>query len=157
VWTVAYSPNGTKIASGVEGCTISIWNAATGKQQTQPLSHGKTVCSIVWSPDSRRIISACNDGQIHFWSAPVASGAQLGSPLQAHFDKINLLAISPNGELIASHGASRDHTARVWSTSTRKPFGRVLQHADRVSTIAFSPDGQHVVTGDVQNTIFLWD
>ncbi|KAG2079559.1 WD40-repeat-containing domain protein [Suillus discolor] len=98
-------------------------------------------------------MSACGDGQVYFWSAP--TGSQLGSPLRAHSDAISLLAISPDGELIAS--ASRDHTVRLWSTSTRKPFGRVLQHASEVATVAFSPDGQLVATGDVQNVIFLWD
>ncbi|KAG2741405.1 WD40 repeat-like protein [Suillus brevipes Sb2] len=154
VWTVAYSPNGTKIASGSADCTVRMWNAATGKQQTQPLIHDKPVRSIVWSPDSRRLISGCNGGHIYFWSAP--TGAQLGSPLRAHSGAIVLLVISPDGELIAS--ASRDHTARLWSISTRKPFGRVLQHADGVNTVAFSPDGQLVVTASDENmSIFLWD
>ncbi|KAG1834916.1 WD40-repeat-containing domain protein [Suillus subalutaceus] len=130
VLTVAYSPNRTKIASGSDDQTVRIWNAATGKH--------------------RRLISACNDGQIYFWSAP--TGAQLGSPLPAHSNKINLLVIPPDGELIAS--ASVDHTARLWSTSTRKPFGHMLQHASGVSTVACSPDGQLVATG---GTIFLWD
>jgi WD40 repeat protein len=111
------------------------------------------VYSIVWSPDSRRLISGCSDGQIYFWSAP--TGAQLGSPLRAHSSWINVLAISPDGELIAS--ASMDQTVRLWSTSTREPFGRVLQHASEVGTVAFSPDGQLVATGGAQNTIFLWD
>ncbi|KIK35723.1 hypothetical protein CY34DRAFT_561081 [Suillus luteus UH-Slu-Lm8-n1] len=153
VWTVAFSPNGTKIASGSADCTVRIWNTMTGKQQTQPLIHDTYVCSIVWSPDSRRLISGCGDGQIYFWSAP--TGAQLGSPLCAHSDMVTSLAISPDGELIAS--ASVDSTARLWSTATRKPFGRVLQHAQRVSTIAFSPNGQLVATGGRENTIFLWD
>jgi WD40 repeat protein len=154
VWTVAYSPNGAKIASGSKDRTVRIWNATTGKQQTQPLIHDNEVSSIVWSPDSRRLISGCADGQIYFWSAP--TGAQLGSPLHAHSRAIFSLAISPDGELVAS--ASKDRTARLWSTSTRKPFGRVLQHADEVNTVAFSPDGQLVATGSDENmAIFLWD
>ncbi|KAG1842612.1 WD40-repeat-containing domain protein [Suillus subluteus] len=138
VGTVAYSPDGTMIASGSVDCTIRIWNAATGKRQTQPLFHDTAVRSIVWSPDGPRLIPACNDGQIYFWSTPTST--QLGSPLRAHSAAINLLAISRNGELIVS--ASRDHTARLWSTSTCKPFGPVLQHADRISTestISVSP------------------
>lgn len=153
VWGVAYSPNGTKIASSSKDCTIRIWSAATGKQQTQPLIHDSPVSSIVWSLDSRRIISACHDGQIYFWSAP--TGAQLGSPLRAHSDAIITLAISPDSELIGS--ASVDGTAMLWRTTTRKPFGLVLQHAKRVSAIAFSPNGQLVATGGRENIIFLWD
>ncbi|KAG2144394.1 WD40-repeat-containing domain protein [Suillus bovinus] len=153
LWTMAYSPNGTKIASGSDDCTVRIWNITTGKWQSRPLIHDKPVFSIVWSLDSRCLISACSDGQIYFWNT--STGVQLGSPLRAHFDYINLLAISPDGELIAS--ASSDHTARLWSTSTRKPFGRVLQHAEEVNAVAFSPDGQLIATGGDENIIFLWD
>jgi WD40 repeat protein len=142
-----------KIASGSKDGTVRIWSAATGKQQAQPLVHDAVVRSVVWSPDNRLLISACTDGQIYFWSAP--TGAQLGSPLHAHLDSINLLAISPSGELIAS--ASVDCTVRLWTTTTRRPFGRVFQHSRGVGTVAFSPNGQLVATGCVDNIIYLWD
>jgi WD40 repeat protein len=150
---VAYSPNGMKIASGSQDGTVRIWSAATGKQQAQPLVHDAVVRSVVWTPDNRLLISACNDGNIYFWSAP--TGAQLGSPLHAHSNFVNLLAISPSGELIAS--ASEDSTARLWNTTTRRPFGRVLQHSQGVYTVAFSPNGQLVATGGIDNMIYLWD
>ncbi|KAF8835080.1 WD40 repeat-like protein, partial [Paxillus ammoniavirescens] len=119
----------------------------------QPLLHADVVRSIVWSPDSRQLISACQDGQICFWSA--ATGTQLGSPLQAHLGPINCMAISPSGSLLAS--ASADHTARLWSTITHQPFGRVLQHNDHVATVAFSPNGQFVATCGREHIIFIWD
>ncbi|KAF9234524.1 WD40-repeat-containing domain protein [Melanogaster broomeanus] len=150
---VAYSPNGAKIASGADDHTIRIRNTLTGERLTQPLLHEECVRSLVWSPDSRLLISACDNGQICFWSAP--TGAQLGPSLQAHFNEINCMAISPNGSLLAS--ASSDHTARLWSTVTRKPFGRVFQHSDEVYTVAFSPNGQFFATGGAENVIFLWD
>lgn len=156
VWVVAYSPHGNKIASGSLDGTVRIWSPATGKQQTQPFIHDKSVSSVVWSPDSRLLICATYDGQIYFyfWRTPTSSGIQLGCTLRAHSESINSLAISPDAELIAS--ASRDGTARLWNTTTRKPFGRVLQHIGEVSTIAFSPNGQLVATG-AEDMIFLWD
>jgi len=153
VGTVAYSPNGAKIASGSNDKTIRIRNTQTGERLAQPLLHDDFVRSVVWSPDNRLLISACENGQICFWSAP--TGAQLGSPLQAHRNAINCMAISPSGSLLAS--ASRDHTARLWSTVTRQPFGRVLQHSDKVYTVAFSPNGQFVATGGREKIVFLWD
>ncbi|KIK81441.1 hypothetical protein PAXRUDRAFT_757590 [Paxillus rubicundulus Ve08.2h10] len=150
---VSYSPSGVKIASGSFDHTIRIRNTHTGERLTQPLLHADIVRSMVWSPDSRQLISACNGGQIYFWSAP--TGTQLGSPLQAHLYPINCMAISPSGSLLAS--ASSDHTARLWNTVTRQPVGRVLQHNDVVSTVAFSPNGQFVATGGVECIIFLWD
>ncbi|KIK91998.1 hypothetical protein PAXRUDRAFT_830380 [Paxillus rubicundulus Ve08.2h10] len=153
VEVVSYSPNGVKIASGSLDHTIRIRNTHTGERLTQPLLHADVVRSIVWSPDSRQLISACDNGQIYFWSAP--TGTQLGSPLQAHLDLINCVAISPSGSLLAS--ASTDHAARLWNTVTRQPVGRVLQHNDEVYTVAFSPNGQYVATGGREGIIFLWD
>ncbi|KIJ11485.1 hypothetical protein PAXINDRAFT_84427 [Paxillus involutus ATCC 200175] len=153
VGIVAYSPSGVKIASGSHDHTIRIRNTRTGERLTQPLLHADAVRSIVWSPDSRQLISACDDGHICFWSAP--TGTQLGSPLQAHLGHINCMAMSPSGSLLAS--ASSDCTARLWSTVTRQPFGRVLQHNDKVYTVAFSPNGQFVATGGRGGIIFLWD
>ncbi|KIJ09308.1 hypothetical protein PAXINDRAFT_102278 [Paxillus involutus ATCC 200175] len=153
VGIVAYSPSGVKIASGSYDHTIRVRNAHTGERLTQPLLHADAVYFIVWSPDSRQLISACNNGQICFWSAP--TGTQLGSPLQAHLSPINCVAISHSGSLLAS--ASNDHTARLWNTVTRQPFGRVLQHNDRVYTVAFSPGGHFVATGGREGIIFLWD
>ncbi|KIJ08804.1 hypothetical protein PAXINDRAFT_172763, partial [Paxillus involutus ATCC 200175] len=153
VGIVAYSPSGVKIASGSSDHTIRIRNTRTGERLTQPLLHADAVRSIVWSPDSRQLISACQDGQIYFWSAP--TGTQLGSPLQAHLGPINCIAMSPSGSLLAS--SSDDHTARLWNTVTRQPFGRVLRHNDEVYTVAFSPNGRFVATGGREGVIFIWD
>lgn len=107
---------------------------------------------MVWSPESRCLISACDNGQIYFWSVPTS--AQLGFPLRAHSGPINSFAISLDGELMAS--ASSDGTAMLWTTSTRKPFGGVLQHANFIATVAFLPNSQLVATGGGENTICLW-
>ncbi|KAG2121705.1 WD40-repeat-containing domain protein [Suillus cothurnatus] len=156
VWTVAYSPDGTKIASGCLDGTIHIWSSVTGKQQAQPVIHNTPVSSVVWSPDSRLLICATDDGRIYFYFcyAQTSSDVQLECFFHAHSDPINSLAISSNTELMAS--ASSDRTARLWSTTTRKPFGRVLQHAGSVSTVAFSPNSQLVATG-AGDMICLWD
>ncbi|KIK32707.1 hypothetical protein CY34DRAFT_18856 [Suillus luteus UH-Slu-Lm8-n1] len=100
VWTVAYSPDGTKIASGSFDCTPSVLN-----------SH--------WSPDSCRLISGCDDGQIHFWSA--STGAQLGSPLRGHSKAIVSLTISPDafspdGQLVAT-GSDDNMAIFLWDIS----------------------------------------
>ncbi|KAG2345914.1 WD40 repeat-like protein [Suillus weaverae] len=112
---------------------------ANSKLNQSLVIHDISVSSVVCSPDGHLLIYATYDDQIYFyfWCAPPSSGSQLGCFFRAHSDSINSLAISPVAELIAS--ASRDGTARLWNTMTRKPFGRVLQHTDEVSTVAFSP------------------
>ncbi len=51
----------------------------------------------------------------------------------------------PDGRMILT--GSYDHTARFWETATGRPLGPPLEHNDRVTCHAFSPDGRRVATG----------
>src|SRR5574337_32715 len=48
-------------------------------------------------------------------------------------------------------------TARLWDPQTGKELRRYVGHALAVTSVAFSPDGQSVLTGSYDNTARLWD
>jgi WD40 repeat protein/serine/threonine protein kinase len=60
-----------------------------------------------------------------------------------HTGEINALAVSPNGKTLLT--GSEDDTARMWDAKTGKCL-TVLEHADPVRSVAFSPDGKAVAT-----------
>jgi len=45
----------------------------------------------------------------------------------------------------------------LWTTTTHKPFVRVLHNAGGVYTVAFSPNRQHIATGSQEHMIFKWN
>ena len=47
--------------------------------------------------------------------------------------------------------------ARLWDAFSGVAVGAVMEHADVVFCIAFSPDGRHVITGSIDKTARLWD
>src|SRR5262249_22118442 len=51
---------------------------------------------------------------------------------------------------------SEDSTARLWTAQPGKPIGPTLHHQGQIMALAFSPDGQTVLTGSVDNTARLW-
>jgi WD40 repeat protein/serine/threonine protein kinase len=155
VRSVAYSPDGTLIASASRDNTIILWDATTGQPALPPLvGHTDYVNSVAFSPDGQTLVSASADGTLRRWD--VATGAPIGDPLTGHTDAVWSAAFSPDGTLIAS--GSADTTVRLWNAETGVLVGDPLTgHEDVVFAVIFSPDGNRLVSGSGDATLRLWD
>jgi WD40 repeat protein len=66
--SVAFSPDGQRIASASHDGTISLWNSATGEVIAGPSTgHSDHVISVAFSPDGKRLTSASDDQTIRMW------------------------------------------------------------------------------------------
>jgi len=74
--------------------------------------------------------------------------------LTGHKRRVNVLAFSPDAQLIAS--GSEDGAARIWDTATGQLKATLPGHKD-VSILTFSPDGRTVAIGGYRKTVKLWD
>ena len=46
----------------------------------------------------------------------------------------------------------------IWDVETGTTIGNPLKgHTDRVQSVAYSPDGQHIISGSDDKTIWIWD
>ena len=71
--SVAFSPDGQRIASGSYDQTVRIWDADTDQQIGAPLTgHTSRVLSVAFSSDGRRIASASVDKTVRIWPGPPA-------------------------------------------------------------------------------------
>ena len=67
VYAVAFSPDGTRIATGGNDTTLRIWDAATFEQLAVLRGHEQYVKDVVFSPDGTLIATASGDRTIRLW------------------------------------------------------------------------------------------
>lgn len=156
VYSVAWSPDGTRIASGSQDGTVHVWDARTGKRSFRYLGHHASVNAVAWSPDGGRIASASSDLTVHVWDAgQTGDGSSRLAIFKGHTGNLRTLAWSPNGTRIAS-GAD-DKTIQVWQSSTGQHLFTYSGHSDQIWSVAWSPDGTRIASGSVDKTAQVWD
>ena len=86
------------------------------------------------------------------WSGP--GGAVCCLATLEHQSRVNCLAISPDGRLLAS--GSRDNTVQLWSLPDRVALKTLEEHTGKVECLAISPDGRVLASGSRDRTVRLW-
>ncbi len=152
VFSVAFSPDGTKLATGdVEG-GLRLWEVATSKLLLNFEGHIGWVWSTAWSPDGRILASCSSDKTIRLWDTQTKECINI---LKGHTSSIWSVAFSPNGEIIAS--GSDEPIIRLWDVKSGECSKTLSGHTGRILSVAFSPDGQTLASGSDDCTIRIWN
>jgi WD40 repeat protein len=148
--SVAFSPDGKQIltGSGNPDRTARLWDAASGKEVRTLRGFSSPVDSVAFSPDAKQLLTASGK-TTRLWDA--ASGKEIRA-----FPGARPAGFSPDGTQVFT--VSEYFTAQFWNTATGEEIA-ALQEPKKyggVFSLAFSPDGKHVLTG-CDRTAQMWD
>jgi WD40 repeat protein/tRNA A-37 threonylcarbamoyl transferase component Bud32 len=148
---VAFSPDGTRLASASHDWSARIWDAKTG-QEVRMMGSNREVLGVAFSPDGSRLACASGDGNVEVWEARTGQSALT---LKGHTLVVQAVAFSPDGSRLAS--GSADYTVKVWDAKTGQEALTLKGHTREVRSVCFSPDGSRLASASEDRTVKLWD
>ncbi len=152
VYTLAFSPDGERLASSSDDERVVIWNARSGQVERTISPPGSDVLSVTWSPDGRRLACDAAPFIAQIWDALDGS---LFATLEGHTKEVLCTAFSPDGRFLAT--ASDDRTIRLWDAETGAPHAVLTGHRRRIEKICWSPDGRLLASGSNDCNVHLWE
>jgi WD40 repeat protein len=169
VRAVAWSPDGSRVATSTFYNEIIIWDWETGRRIARLAPEDDSLLQerrwinlnyVEWSPDGSKIAGASGDSTARVWDArtwellytvhhepPAFVGTAAWSP-----DGTRLLTTAGNDQ----QGA-KDNSARIWDGATGKELLVLRGHTKQVWPGSWSPDAGRIATASDDGTVRVWD
>lgn len=165
VHSLALSPNGQALAVGTSE-NVHIFTVADGMLQQTLETSG---ANVAYSPGGQVLAVANNLPTVQLWDL---SAKTLVRSFPGHGSS---MAYAPNGQLLASPGwnnegmvtfegaeafptvaAGGDNIIQLWNTANGSPLRALIGHGGQIGSLAFSPNGQLIVSSANDQTVRLW-
>lgn len=152
ITTVAYSPDGSQIATGAEDGKVKVWCCRSSFCVVTFTNHSSGITAVCWTPDNKALLSASLDGTVrandlvryrNFRTLVSPDKTQLGS-----------LAVDSAGELVLA-SSLENFNVYVWSLENAKLLDILSGHTGQIAAI--SVHGTYLASASWDKTLRVWN
>jgi small GTP-binding protein len=151
IYRLAWSPDGTILATPSRDYSVRLWNAETGELLYSINEHSHVNC-VAWSPDGRRLAIGADNNTIQIWD--INNNYEI-LKMKGVFGNVWCLSWSPDGQLLAS---ATDASLLIWYIDTGELYYSIDNYNFKgiARCVAWSPDGKTLAAG-CGNCVVLLD
>lgn len=157
IYSLAFSPDSSMLASGSADTTVKLWEAGTNKEKATLTGHTHVVRQVAFSPNGEFLASAGADTTVRLWELRTLKevhhwGGEAGDV------GVRSVAFSPDARLLAGGYDlfSGGRGALVWNLATHETVD-AHRSSDDIRALSWSPDGKTLALGAWFNGVILWE
>jgi WD40 repeat protein len=158
---VAFHPDGKRLLTSSFDKTVMLWDIDSGESLHTFKDSEAAIRCISFGAKGERFVTGLLDGTAEIWETQTGKKR---ITVNNHKTSILSIAMNPDGTQVVS--GSDEESAILWETddgkvrhrfSGRTYLGLGLGYKDTMRSVAFSPDGKLVLTGNSYHLGYLWD
>ncbi|KAI7785565.1 periodic tryptophan protein 2 [Diaporthe eres] len=151
--SLVYTPDGQRIITTADDGKIKVWDIESGFCIVTFTEHTSGVTACEFTKKGNVLFTSSLDGSIRAWDLiRYRNFRTFTAPTRLSW---SCMAVDPSGEVVAA-GSLDSFDIHIWSVQTGQLLDQLAGHEGPVSSLAFAPNGNNLVSGSWDRTARIW-